>query len=504
MKELKFVLGVAALLGAAGTTTCLATPGDTIRVSEAFGGGGGDDGADNGYWSAISPDGRYSAFASYASNLVPPGVDTNFGQDVFMRDNVTGVTTLVSAEPGGGQHAGSSYCNAPTVSGDGQWVCFDTDGAFAAFPGDTNVLPDVYLKNTVTGALTWVSREIGGGASLAGQSYSSWVSNDGAYIAFESSSEALVAGDANGFSDIFRYHIPSGAMELASTSAAGVQGDGGSIQAGISADGRYICFDSTAENLAPDGNALGDVFRKDMTSGAVVIGSVPLGGGANAGNQTLNHGMSHDGNRVCFLSNDPTLSAPDGRRNGVVRDIAAGITIIASVADGGVNIAGGTIGSIGLSPDGGYFSWRGSGQFVAADPNDGLNDVFVCELATGRVQNGSPAAGGGFQVTGTMAFTIPSSGGTYVQYASNASDLIANDTDLFYDIFRYEYSWGDPCDPDVNQDGNVDQDDVSYLINVVGGGDNPTGIDPDFNQDGNVDQDDIAALINTVGGGGCP
>jgi hypothetical protein len=60
------------------------------------------------------------------------------------------------------------------------------------------------------------------------------------------------------------------------------------------------------------------------------------------------------------------------------------------------------------------------------------------------------------------------------------------------------------CDPDVNQDGNVDQDDVAYLINVVGGGANPTGIDPDFNQDGNVDQDDIAALINVVAGGNCP
>jgi len=60
------------------------------------------------------------------------------------------------------------------------------------------------------------------------------------------------------------------------------------------------------------------------------------------------------------------------------------------------------------------------------------------------------------------------------------------------------------CDPDVNQDGNVDQDDVGYLINVVGGGANPTGIDPDFNHDGNADQDDIGALINTVGGGGCP
>jgi hypothetical protein len=63
---------------------------------------------------------------------------------------------------------------------------------------------------------------------------------------------------------------------------------------------------------------------------------------------------------------------------------------------------------------------------------------------------------------------------------------------------------GPPCDPDVNQDGNVDQDDVAYLINVVGGGPNPTGIDPDFNQDGNVDQDDIAALINVVAGAPCP
>ncbi|MCC6951151.1 MAG: hypothetical protein IT433_06860 [Phycisphaerales bacterium] len=61
-----------------------------------------------------------------------------------------------------------------------------------------------------------------------------------------------------------------------------------------------------------------------------------------------------------------------------------------------------------------------------------------------------------------------------------------------------------PCDPDLNQDGNVDQDDVLYLINVIGGGDNPSGIDPDFNLDGNADQDDVLALINAIGGGGCP
>lgn len=60
------------------------------------------------------------------------------------------------------------------------------------------------------------------------------------------------------------------------------------------------------------------------------------------------------------------------------------------------------------------------------------------------------------------------------------------------------------CDPDLNGDGNVDQDDVAYLVDVVGGGSNPTGVDPDFNRDGNVDQDDVAALINVIAGGACP
>ena len=60
------------------------------------------------------------------------------------------------------------------------------------------------------------------------------------------------------------------------------------------------------------------------------------------------------------------------------------------------------------------------------------------------------------------------------------------------------------CCPDFNDDGNVDQDDISYLIAVVAGGENPTGRDPDFNRDGNVDQDDVLALIDVVGGGPCP
>ncbi|MFA6045280.1 MAG: hypothetical protein WC718_09865 [Phycisphaerales bacterium] len=85
-----------------------------------------------------------------------------------------------------------------------------------------------------------------------------------------------------------------------------------------------------------------------------------------------------------------------------------------------------------------------------------------------------------------------------------------NSTDEAYNVVLYIGNTtplpgtGPNCDPDVNQDGNADQGDVDYLINVVAGGPNDTGIDPDFNQDGNVDQGDIDALINVVAGGGCP
>ncbi|MCC6952313.1 MAG: hypothetical protein IT433_12830 [Phycisphaerales bacterium] len=60
------------------------------------------------------------------------------------------------------------------------------------------------------------------------------------------------------------------------------------------------------------------------------------------------------------------------------------------------------------------------------------------------------------------------------------------------------------CDGDFNWDGNVDQDDVMYLANVLAGGENPTGRWADYNRDGNEDQDDLLALVHTIAGGGCP
>ncbi|MFA6046199.1 MAG: hypothetical protein WC718_14540, partial [Phycisphaerales bacterium] len=91
-------------------------------------------------------------------------------------------------------------------------------------------------------------------------------------------------------------------------------------------------------------------------------------------------------------------------------------------------------------------------------------------------------------------------GSTYLMKVSNYNTPGPGDLDFHFSF----YPPAAPCDPDVNQDGNVDQGDVDYLVGVIAGSPNPAGIDPDFNQDGNADQGDVDALINVVAGGACP
>jgi len=95
----------------------------------------------------------------------------------------------------------------------------------------------------------------------------------------------------------------------------------------------------------------------------------------------------------------------------------------------------------------------------------------------------------------------PGAASPFAAWAGTAAGQGAYRINLSGACFRSD---GPACDPDYNQDGNADQDDIAYLVSVVAGGENPTGRDPDFNQDGNVDQDDVAALINVVAGGDCP
>jgi hypothetical protein len=232
-----------------------AAPGVTTRVSVDSAGNEG-----NGYSvdAAMSSDGRFVAFDSFASNLVPG--DTNGTDDIFVHDRQTGATERVSVDSAGGQANDSS--GTPATSTDGRFVAF-TSSASNLVPGDTNDVSDIFVHDRQTGATERVSVDSAGGQAND-RSGASAISGDGRFVAFGSDSSNLVSGDTNGARDVFVHDRQSGATERVSVDSAGIQGKANSRNPAISGDGRYVAFDSDTSTLvAGDTNGARDLFVHD-------------------------------------------------------------------------------------------------------------------------------------------------------------------------------------------------------------------------------------------------
>jgi Tol biopolymer transport system component len=205
---------------------------------------------------SISGDGRYVAFYSFATNLVAR--DTNDREDVFVHDRITGETTRVSVASDGTQ--GRSHSFKPSISGDGRYVAFYSR-ATNLVGGDTNGVEDIFVHDRVTGETTRVSVASDG---TEGDSYSHHrpsISEDGRYVAFESSASNLVTDDSNGQRDVFVHDRLTAATTRVSVALDGTEGNNWSRRSSISADGRYVAFESWASNLvAGDTNGQRDVF----------------------------------------------------------------------------------------------------------------------------------------------------------------------------------------------------------------------------------------------------
>ncbi len=248
--------------------------GETARVSLSSGGTEG-----NGHcWDAsISADGRYVAFHSLASNLVPD--DTNGESDVFVHDQQTGETARVSLSSGGTQ--GNSSSGSPSISADGRYVAF-VSLADNLVPGD-NEFWDTFVRDRQTGQTTRVGLSSGGKKGNRGSGNPS-ISADGRYVAFDSGSTNLVPGDTNGVVDVFVHDRQTGKTVRVSLSWDGSEGDDGSGNPRISADGRYVAFWSDATNLVPDDtNGFPDIFVQDWAEVAVTPSAGGLPGGVIAG-----------------------------------------------------------------------------------------------------------------------------------------------------------------------------------------------------------------------------
>jgi flagellin-like hook-associated protein FlgL len=203
------------------------------------------------------------------------------------------------------------------ISADGRYVAFNSS-ATNLVAGDTNGQGDAFIKDTVTGVTTRISTDSAGNqATGGGGSYVYAISADGRYVAFNSRASNLVAGDTNGLTDAFIKDTVTGVTTRISTDSAGNQGTGGSfffsaIVSGISADGRYVAFISDNTNLvAGDTNGQIDSFIKDTVTGVTTRVSTDSGGNQATGGGSSVSAISADGRYAAFSSGATNLVAGD-------------------------------------------------------------------------------------------------------------------------------------------------------------------------------------------------
>ncbi|WP_336205340.1 S8 family serine peptidase [Nonomuraea sp. LPB2021202275-12-8] len=393
----------------------LPRPPGTERVSL---GSDGRQGNDEAWWPELSQDGAVAVFASPASNFADG--DTNGDLDVFATDLRTRTTTRVSVSSAGEQSNGFSL--SPTVSADGRFVGFNS-GATNLVTGDTNGQTDGFVHDRQTGRTERVS-VASDGVQGDGLSAAPSLSADGRFAVFNSDSANLVPGDTNGRTDVFVHDRQTGKTERISLGRDGAQGDAASREESISADGRFVAFQSDAANLVPeDVNGLTDVFVRDLLSGTTKRVAAPHP------TETRGPRISADGRTVVF-------SNGVGLGHLYAHDLRTGANELVSATPAGGE-ANGMFFAPSLSADGRTVAFYSeASDLVAGDTGTGF-DVFVRDLDT-RITERISAGSKGAETDGWSELPSISGDGRYVVFQSSATNLVEGDTNRRADIFVHD------------------------------------------------------------------
>jgi Tol biopolymer transport system component len=416
-----------------------------------------------GFAPGISADGRFIAFSSQATNLVPD--DTNGLEDVFVADVESGAVELISRGIDGPANGASSF---PRLSGDGRYVVFQSR-ASNLVPDDTNGFTDIFVYDRTAQVMHRVSVAAGGEAN--GNSITPAISDDGRVVAFASRARNLVEPPTSGaFEQIFVTQWQAQSTQLASVNDQGQPGNLISFLPDLTADGGQVAFKSEAFNLVPnDTNGVPDVFVRDLTTNTTQRVSVDDFGNQSNG---LSGGpaISGDGRFVAFVSFASNFVPDDG--NGL-----SDVYVYDRFPPGR---AQGLIARVTVAID----------NF--GEPNDGVADFPVSISADGR----------------------------WIGFASAASNLVENDfnndLDVFlacnpFDAFQCAAPTPTPTPPmdfpcvgDCTGDDEVTIDDLIRMVNIalglrgVCGDDDGNGacLAGDSNCDCQVTVDEIVQAVN--------
>lgn len=410
--------------------TPTATPGsEIVLVSRANDGTLGNDFSS---LNTLSADGRYVAFYSRASNLVSG--DTNSAGDIFAHDRLSRQVTRVSVASNGGQSNQDSY-GRPVISVDGRYVIF-TSSASNLVEDDTNGYDDVFVHDRQTGQTTRIS-VASNGFEANGHSSSGAISSDGRYIVFDSRASTLVSGDTNGATDVFVHDQHTSQTTRVSMAFDGSEGNGTSYNPSLSADGRYVAFTSSANNLVSDDtNQASDIFVYDRQSGQTTRVSVASNG--DQGDQWSALAMiSADGRYVAFDSFATTLVSGDtnDQRDMFVHDRQSGQTVRVSVAADGTQGDGWSYNPY-ISADGRYIVFDSFATNLVPGNAKYFSKVLLYDQQSGQLTllaSGYP----GYALHSPSLFPSISANGRFIAFASAATHVM-EDTNGISDVFVYD------------------------------------------------------------------
>ncbi|MBI3928508.1 MAG: VCBS repeat-containing protein [Armatimonadetes bacterium] len=320
----------------------------------------------------------------------------------------------------------------PSITDDKRFVVFESD-ATNLVPGDTNGVADIFLHDRSTGAVTRVSVD-SAGAEADGASSHPRISGDGSVVVFQSGATNLVAGDANGKTDIFAYVVATGQVARVSQGAAAFVGDDAeSLSPDVSDDGNTICYISHRNDGAGPirllvYNRAGDV----TTDPSALFVVTDLQGVPDARPR-----ISGDGSAVAFTSSSP-LGGNDnnGRDDVYVMDTTTGDFTRVSIHFDGTDTTEDS-GAASISTDGNLvaFATSATNMLDGFADNNNVRDVYVRNIANQTNTRVSVSSNGGQILQDAALETSISGNGRFATFATAAAGAVGDDTNAQQDVF---------------------------------------------------------------------
>ena len=382
---------------------------------------------------SLSTGGRFIAFTSSATDLVAG--DTNGKEDVFVRDTLTGTTVLASQSSGGAHGNGDS--DEPSISPNGRYLAFRST-ATNLVTGDSNAVADVFLRDLVAGTTIRASVRNDGSQSTGGTVAGPSVTADGEGVLFESTADQITTNDSNGKADVFIRLLDQHVTERVSVTSTEAGIATGGYQPAMSSNGRYVVFTaSTGQIDALDVDTHSDIYLRDRTLGTTEKVSFGFGG-SEADGTAHSAVVSDDGRYVTFPTSATNMFGISGSPAGdnIYRKDRQH-PVDATQVD--INDASfptdGTSSSPSMSADDTKVVFSSAATDLVDGDDNGYSDVFLRNLTTEKTTLISTKSGTTAPIHGATGIPDISPDGTAIGYQSLAPDAFPGDANAAADVF---------------------------------------------------------------------